>query len=86
MNNIPISFRSAPQNFVTLLVTEAKIAAGVMLAQDMLYGYRSLESLKLKVELPMLLEMDNSGALDIQLECRWLNHACGCAQLFLAQT
>ena len=48
-----------------LLVTEAEIAAGVMVAQDMLYIYRLLESLELEVELPMILEMDNSGAVDI---------------------
>ena len=48
-----------------LSVTEAEIAAGVMVAQDMLYIYRLLESLELEVELPMVLEMDNSGAVDI---------------------
>jgi hypothetical protein len=46
-------------------VTEAEIAAGVMVAQDMLYIYRLLESLELEVELPMVLEMDNSGAVDV---------------------
>jgi hypothetical protein len=65
MNNVPISFRSVTQKFVTLSVTEAEIAAGVMVAQDMLYVYRLLESLELEVELPMILEMDNSGAVDI---------------------
>ena len=48
-----------------LSVTEAEIAAGVMVAQDMLYIYRLLESLELEVELPMVLEMDNSDAVDI---------------------
>ena len=65
MNGEPISFHSATQKFVTLSVTEAEIAAGVMVAQDMLYVYHLLESLKLKVELPMVLEMDNLGAVDI---------------------
>ena len=46
-------------------MTEAEIAAGVMVAQDMLYMYCLLESLKLKVELPMMLEMDNLVAVDI---------------------
>ena len=50
---------------MTLSVTEAEIAAGVMVAQDMLYIYRLMESLELEVELPMVLEMDNSGAVDI---------------------
>ena len=46
-------------------MTEAEIAAGVMVAQDMLYIYRLLESLELEVELPMVLEMDNSGTVVI---------------------
>ena len=65
VNSMPICFRSVTQKFVTLSVTEAEIAAGVMVAQDMLYIYRLLESLELEVELPMVLEMDNSGAVDI---------------------
>ena len=65
MNDVPISFRSVTQKFVMLLVTEAEIAAGVIVAQDMLHIYRLLESLELEVELPMVLEMDNSGAVDI---------------------
>ncbi len=65
VNDVPISFQSVTQKFVTLSVTEAEIAAGVMVAQDMLYIYRLLESLELEVELPMVLEMDNSGAVDI---------------------
>ena len=56
---------NATQKFVMLSVTEAEIAAGVMVSQDMLYIYCTFESLKLKVELPMVLEMDNSGAVDI---------------------
>ena len=38
---------------------EAKIAAAVMVAQDMLYVYRLLELLELNVELPMVFEMGN---------------------------
>jgi hypothetical protein len=37
-NDAPISFRSVTQKFVTLSVTEAKIVAGVMVAQDMSVG------------------------------------------------
>ena len=65
MNNVPISFCSITQKFVTLSVTEAKIPDGLMVAQDMLYVYRLLESVELEVELPMILKMDNSGAVDI---------------------
>ena len=61
----PNTFRISTQKFVTLLVTEAESAAGVMVAHDMLYVYRLLESIGLSVELPMLLEMENSGAVEL---------------------
>jgi hypothetical protein len=65
LNGAPVVFRSATQRFVTLSVTEAETAAGVMVAQDMMYVYRILTSMGLEVELPMLLEMDNKGAVDL---------------------
>jgi len=48
-----------------LFVTEEEITACMTVVQDMLYMYGLLESLELKVKLPMLLEMDNSGAEDV---------------------
>eukprot|EP00970_Alexandrium_tamarense_P014138 scaffold3896_cov260-Alexandrium_tamarense.AAC.1 len=36
-----------------------------MVAQDMMYLYQSLTKIGLSVELPMVLEMDNSGAVDL---------------------
>eukprot|EP01082_Thalassiosira_pseudonana_P005580 g5185.t1 g5185 contig19:116136-117317(-) len=65
LNGAPVMFRSATQRFVTLSVTEAESAAGVTEAQDMLYAYNIIKSLGLKVELPMILEMDNKGAVDL---------------------
>ena len=65
INGAPIASRSVTQKFVMLSMTEAEIAAGVMVAHNMLYVYQLLESLELKIELPMILEMDNSGAVDI---------------------
>ena len=67
-------------------MTGAKIAAGVMVAQDMLYTYHLLESLKLEVELPMVLEMDNAGAVDIANS--WSSRqdaSCRCVQLLLVK-
>ena len=64
-NDIPISFQSITQKIMMLSVKEAEIAAGVMVVQDMINIYRLLESLELKMELPMVLKMDNSGAVDI---------------------
>jgi len=46
-------------------VTEAEIADGVMVAQDMLYVHCLMESLELEVELPMVLKIDDFGAVDI---------------------
>jgi hypothetical protein len=40
-------------------------AVGVVVAQDMLYVYRLLESLELEVKLPMVLNMDNAVEVDI---------------------
>ena len=65
LNEAPVSFRSLTQKTVTLSVTEAESAAGVMVAQDMLHIMRLLISLGLKVKLPMVLEMDNQGAVDL---------------------
>ena len=65
MNNAPVTFRSAAQKFVTLSVMEAESAAGVMVAQDMLYVYRLILLMGLEVELPMLLKMDNKRAVGL---------------------
>lgn len=65
MNGAVLSFCSVTQKFVKLPMTKMVIAAGKMVAKDMHYMYHLLESLKLEVELPMVLEMQNSGPLDI---------------------
>ena len=46
-------------------VTEAECVAAASCVQDMMYGKNFLESLGLKVKLPMVLEMDNKGGVDI---------------------
>eukprot|EP00957_Ditylum_brightwellii_P005249 400430-Ditylum_brightwellii.AAC.1 len=48
-----------------LTVTKTETIAGVQCAQDMLYCKRVLECMELKVELPMILYIDNSGAVDV---------------------
>ncbi len=50
--------------------TEAETYAGVTCVQDMLYMKNVLESLGLKVKLPMVLEMDNQGA--VYLTNKWI--------------
>jgi len=53
------------KKFVTLLVIDAKSAVKITVTQDILYVYMLLQSLGLSVELPMLVNMDNKGAVDL---------------------
>ena len=47
---------------VALSVTKAELYLAVLCAQDMIFIWRLLLSLGLKVKLPMILEVDNKGA------------------------
>ena len=58
-------WRSATQRSVTISVTEAEQAGAVTCAQDMIYQKNILESIGLQVALPMILECDNKGAVDL---------------------
>jgi hypothetical protein len=53
------------QETTTLSVTESELVAAVSAVQDMLYEMRVLESIGLKVQLPMGLEVDNKGMVDL---------------------
>jgi len=53
------------QKIVALSVTEAELIAATSNAQDMMYVKRLLESVGLKVALPMVLELDNRGTVDL---------------------
>jgi hypothetical protein len=65
LEDAPTMHRSATQKTVALLSYEAELNAAVLCAQDMMYQKNTLESIGLKVELPMILEMDNKGAVDL---------------------
>jgi hypothetical protein len=58
----PVVMRSSGQKSMTLSVTEAELAAAVQTAQDMMFVMRVIESIGLKVQKPMILKLDNSGA------------------------
>jgi hypothetical protein len=58
-------FKSLTQKSVALSVCEAEQMAGVLCAQDMLYTKNLLELMGLKVKLPIVLEKDNKGAVDL---------------------
>jgi hypothetical protein len=65
LHGSPISTRSNTQKSVTLSVTEAELVAATQCAQDMLFNLRILESMGLKVKKPMILEINNKGAVDL---------------------
>ena len=62
---VSIAEKSKMQGGVTLSVTEAEAASAVECAQDMLFAMRVVESIGLKVKKPMLLWVDNKGAVDL---------------------
>ena len=53
------------QKIVALSVTEAEVIALVQCVQEMIYIKKVLESMNLRVELPMQVEVDNRGAVDL---------------------
>jgi hypothetical protein len=65
LNKAPVTQKSRMQRCVTLSVTEAELVAATECAQDMLFTMRVLESMGLKVKKPMIMEVDNKGAVDL---------------------
>ena len=65
LNDAVVVARSKMQQCVTLLVTEAELVATTMCVQEMLYVKNVLESMDLKVAMPMLLKVGNKGAKDL---------------------
>ena len=65
LNGAPVSMNSQMQSCVTLSVTEAELVSGTQCTQDMLYIMHLLESMGLRVKKPMILHMDNKGAIDL---------------------
>jgi hypothetical protein len=65
LEDVPVMHRSAKQKTVALLVCKAEMNLAVLCAQDMIYAKHVLESLGLQIETPMVLQMDNKGAVDL---------------------
>ena len=59
LNGAPVIFKSVTQKRAATSVCEAELYAGYAFAQEMLYGKHVVESMGLKVELLMVLEMEN---------------------------
>ena len=53
------------QDIVTLSVTEAELIAATHCIQEMLYVKKVIESIRLQVELPMIIMVDNKGTKDL---------------------
>jgi hypothetical protein len=64
LNGAPVAEKSKIQQSTTLSVTEAELCSGVDCVQDMLFAMRVIESIGLRVRKPMMLTIDNKGAVD----------------------
>ena len=65
LEGAPVSMKSGQQNSVTLSSAESELMSAVSCAQDMLYVMRVVESVGLKVKKPMVLKVDNKGAVGL---------------------
>ena len=53
------------QRIIALLVTEAEVIAMIQCVQEMLYVMKILESMQLTVKKPMIVYVNNKGAVDL---------------------
>ena len=65
LEDAPIAIKSVMQRIITLSSTEAELIALVQCVQEMMATKRLLESMQLQVQLPMVIECDNKGAVDL---------------------
>lgn len=65
LNGVVVKMFSKMMPIVALSTTEAELFAAVLTAQDMMFVYHIVTSLGLTVELPMILYVDNKGAVDL---------------------
>ena len=65
----PISWRSKAGKSVTLSSTEAEYVAISELAKEVIFVKQVLESIGLKVEFPITLEVDNVGEIYLSYNC-----------------
>ena len=65
LEEAPVAIKSVMQRIIALSVTEAELIALVQCTQEMFFVKKVLESLGLAVELPMKLQCDNKGAVNL---------------------
>ena len=59
LNGVPVIFKSSTQKMVSLSTTKAELNSAILDVQDALFVENILKSLRLKVKLPMLANIDN---------------------------
>ena len=64
LNGAPVAQKSRKQKHVSLSVAEAEESAAVECAQEMLFEMNVIESIGFKVEMPMVLWVDNKATVD----------------------
>ena len=65
LNSAPISYQSKMMLIIALSATEAELFAATQCAMDMLFAMRVMNAIGLKIQLPMILEVDNKVAVDL---------------------
>ncbi len=65
LEDAPVMHRSAMKKTVTLLSCKAELNAAVLCDQDILYSKNLIELIGLKIKLPMKLEINNKGKVDL---------------------
>ena len=61
----PIAIKSVMQKVIALSATEAELIALIQCIQEIFYAKKILESLGLMVEVPMIVQCDNKGTVDL---------------------
>ena len=65
VNGVTTAKKSARQRTVSLSITEAELISAVECAQEMVFQMNILESVNLRVQIPMILWVDNKGTIDL---------------------
>jgi Reverse transcriptase (RNA-dependent DNA polymerase). len=65
LEGVPVIVRSGSQEKVSLSICQSEFHSGVSCVQDMLFTRHIVESVGIKVKLPMVLFMDNQAAVDL---------------------
>ena len=65
LEGTPVVVKSGLQKIVALSTAEAELIAMVQCIQEMIFVKKVLESMELKVQLPMIVQCDNKGAVDM---------------------